>query len=544
MRKTFCLLTILLIILAFTLGCSSKAVKHKITEVKTDSTRLKAQTFLSDYKSDRINQSAYHYYTNGLIYEGMGDLPGAAENYENALAYYPESYQIAYSLAEVYYRMYQPEKTLQVLEKMIPRDVEVFRLSAACFRMLKDYISAQKSYHNIIKLDPDNMESFTFLSDIYRARNQLDSTIWAFENMARIRPDDSRIWHQLGRFQTQKKDYEKAKDAFRKSLEQNSGQDNFLSYIGLGELYEITGQVDTAEITYKEGLEVDPTNPLMLRLLISLNINRDSLTRALPYSRKLVEVAPDNFLEKRRLGAIYYRLDSLEKADTVFTELVGVGDVNGMNHFYLGLIDTRQGNIEDARDEFEILTQLEDSLYIGWINLGLAYRNLDQPEKEIETYKKGLNALKSEEGVDNLLFSMGSAYERMKRYDDAKSTFELLLEHYPDNAQVLNYLGYMLADQNRELDYAKELISRAIELIPENAAFLDSYGWVNFRQGYIDEALKYLKKAVELDSDPIIFDHLGDAYKAKGKNKQAREWWQKALELDPENIAIKEKLGF
>lgn len=474
----------------------------------------------------------------------MGDLPTAAENYEDALAYYPESYQIAYSLAEVYYRAYKPEKSLRVLEKMIPRDIEVFRLSAACFRMLKDYISAQKSYHNIIKLDPDNMEAYTFLSDIYRARNHLDSTIWAFENMARVRPDDFRIWHQLGRYQTQKQSYEKGKDAFRKSLEQDSGKDNFLSYIGLGELYEITGRLDTAEIIFKEGLEVDPTNPMMLRLLISLNINRDSLARALPYSLKLVTVAPENFLEKRRLGAIYYRLDSLERADTIFNELVAGGDIYGMNHFYLGLIDTRQGNIEDARDEFEILTQLEDSLYIGWVNLGLAYRNLDQPEKEIEIYKKGLNSLKSEEGVDNLLFSLGSAYERMQRYDEAKTTFELLLKHFPDNAQVLNYLGYMLADQNRELEYAKELISRAIELIPENAAFLDSYGWVNFRQGYLNEALKYLKKAVELDSDPIIFDHLGDAYKAKGKNKQAREWWQKALELDPENTAIKEKLGF
>ena len=471
MKKTFWLITILLTATAFNPGCSSKAVKHKITEVKSDRSRLKAQPFLYDYRADRIDRRAYHYYTNGLVYEGLGDLPAAAESYEDALTYYPESYQIAYSLAEVYYRMYQPEKALQVLEKMIPRDVAVFRLSAACFRMLNDYISAQKSYHNIIKLEPDNMEAYTFLSDIYRARNHLDSTIWAFENMARVQPDDHRIWHQLGRFLTQKRDYDKAKNAFRKSLEQNNGQENFLSYIGLGELYEITEQVDTAEILYKEGLEVDPTNPLMLKLLISLNINRDSLTRALPYSRRLVEVAPENYLEKRRLGAIYYRLDSLEKADTIFTELVESGDVYGMNHFYLGLIDTRQGNIEDARGEFERLTQLEDSLYIGWINLGLAYRNLDQPEKEIETYKKGLNSLKSEEGVDDLLYSLGSAYERLKNYDEAKASFELLLEHYPDNAQALNYLGYMLADQNRELDYAKELISRAIELIPENAAF-------------------------------------------------------------------------
>ena len=79
--------------------------------------------------------------------------------------------------------------------------------------------------------------------------------------------------------------------------------------------------------------------------------------------------------------------------------------------------------------------------------------------------------------------------------------------------------------------------------MPENAAFLDSYGWVFYRQGKYKKAVEYLKKAVSLDSDPVIFDHLGDAYKAKGDTAQARTWWQKALELSPEDEAIKQKLN-
>ncbi|MDD5426010.1 MAG: tetratricopeptide repeat protein [candidate division Zixibacteria bacterium] len=534
----------ILIIVAFTLGCSSRAVKHTITEVKTDARRLEAKAIVSDSRRDRIDPRAFHYYTNGLIFEGLGDLPNAAKNFLEAINYYPESYQIGYSLAEVYYRMYQPEKALPVLEKLVPRDINVFRLSAACFRMTNDFISAQESYLNIIKMDSNNNEAYNHLFDIYRSRNNIDSTIWALENMIRLNVDDDRLWHQLGRFQVQKRNYDRAKTAFSKSLELNKSQENFMSFIGLGELYELSHQVDSAETIYKEGLELDPTNPLLLRLIITLNVNRDSLARALPYAHKIIELAPDNNFEKRRLGVIYYRLDSLARADSIFNDLVTSGDEYSFNHFYLGLINTRNGNIERARNEFEILTQLEDTLFIGWINLGLAYRNLNQPEKEIETYKKGLNSLKSEEGVDNLLFSLGAAYERNNQVEDAVETFELLLEHYPDNAQALNYLGYMLADRNMQLDYAKELITRALDIIPENAAFLDSYGWVLFRQGNLNEALKYLKEAVKLDSDPIIFEHLGDAYKAKGNTKKAREWWRKALELDPDNDAIREKLDY
>jgi len=542
LKKLLILINIIFIVYAFTLGCASKAVKHEIKEVKTDTSKLTLHTLPSRPFNDRIDARAYFYYTNGIMFEAEGELDRAGQNYKEALKYYPESYQIGYSLAEIYYRTYHPQQALDVLETLIPRDTDVFRLSAACFRMMNDFSSMKKSYLNLLKFAPDDIDSYTFLADIYRNENNLDSTIWAFKNMTRLNPGDDRLWHQLGRFQTQIEDYEEAKISFQKSLELNNTSENFLSYIGLGELYELSGQGDSTVILYKQGLEVDPTNPLLLKLLVSYYLTQDNFGEALPYSSRLVNLAENNFPEKRQLGYIYYRLDSLEVADSLFTKLIDEGDVFGLNHFYLGLISTRLGNIEKARDEFEILTQIEDSLYIGWLNLGLAYRNLDQPEKEIETYKKGLNSLKNENGVEELLYSLGSAYERQDQIDEAIDNFKLLLDHYPENAQAMNYLGYMLADRNRDLEYAKKLITKAIELVPENAAFLDSYGWVSYRQGKLKEALDYLKRAVKLDNDPIIFDHLGDAYKAKGKMKQAREWWQKALDLDPENEIIREKL--
>ena len=65
---------------------------------------------------------------------------------------------------------------------------------------------------------------------------------------------------------------------------------------------------------------------------------------------------------------------------------------------------------------------------------------------------------------------------------------------------------------------------------------------MSFRLGEYEEALVYLNKAAQLDGDPVILDHLGDAYRATGDAQSAREWWQKALELDPDNEEIKRKL--
>ncbi|MFZ5980295.1 MAG: tetratricopeptide repeat protein [Candidatus Zixiibacteriota bacterium] len=543
MKKPLFIINIFFIVFAVNLGCSSSIVKHDVREVKTDTGhRLTSHVLPQRPFDEHIDYRAYDYYTNGLILEAEGELEQAALNYREALKYFPDSYQIGYSLAEVYYRIYKPQLALNTLETLIPRDADVFRLTAACYRMLNEIPSVKKSYMNLLKLEPDNLDAYTYLADIYRTENNLDSTIWAFKNLVRVNPGDNRLWHQLGRFQAQQKDFEGAKNSFRMSLNLDPSRENFLSYIGLGELYEVTSQGDSAVILYKKGLEIDPTNPLLLKMLVTYYLTRDNYSEALPYSGRLLDLAEENFPEKRRLAYIYYRLDSLEVADSIFTELENEGDVFGLNHFYLGLIKTRLGDIEKARDEFEKLTILEDTLYIGWINLGLAYRNLNEPEKEIETYKEGLNSMKSESGVEELLFSLGSAYERQNRVEEAISTFEMLIDHYPDNAQALNYLGYMLADRNRDLGYAKELITRAIELLPENAAFLDSYGWVSYRQGNFKEALEYLKRAVKLDNDPIIFDHLGDIYKARGKMNEARQWWQKALDLDPDNQTIREKL--
>ena len=94
----------------------------------------------------------------------------------------------------------------------------------------------------------------------------------------------------------------------------------------------------------------------------------------------------------------------------------------------------------------------------------------------------------------------------------------------------MNYLGYMLADQNVRLDEAQDFIKRAIKLEPENYAFLDSLGWVYFHQNRLDDAEQQLTRSLELSGkDPTIHDHLGDVYFKQGKTKEAITQWETSL---------------
>ena len=106
----------------------------------------------------------------------------------------------------------------------------------------------------------------------------------------------------------------------------------------------------------------------------------------------------------------------------------------------------------------------------------------------------------------------------------------------------MNYLGYLDAEAGEHLEEARALIERALELDPENGAYLDSLGWVYFKMGRLDEAVAHLERAAALlDTDAVIFDHLGEAYFKRRDPEQARRNWERALELSPTD-AIRHKL--
>lgn len=546
MKKSIVLFSILLLLggLVFGGGCSSKSVAEKVMEVRAEQPQLKATVLDHPPIYDRLNDSlAFNYYSNGLILDAAGNLPRAAGSYKTALKYFPESYEIRYSLANAYFRLRQYDQTLATLDSISPVDESVLILRAASYSELGKANMAKSAYLQLIELEPNNSMAYPHLAGFYRQEGKIDSLIWAYGNMARLRPGNERIWRELGRLQAQNGDYQKARDSFRHSIEVRGDQTNVLSYLGLAELYVIDQNTDSAKIMYKQTLELDPFNMVANRELAAIMVRADSLGAAIPYARKVVEATPLDRDAVRRLGVLYFSVDSLQVADSIFNYLITSGERNSVNHYYLGRIRILNEDYEGAVEQFTVLTQLADSLFESWLDLGYAYGRMGEPEKEILTYQTGLNYVRDQQGELKLLFAMGAAYEQSDQVTEAVGVFEEIIAKSPDHAQALNYLGYMLADRGQQLEYARELIEKAVRIAPDNAAYLDSYGWVFYRLEEYDKALEFLKKAVTLGNDPVIFDHLGDAYRAVGDLDSARVWWRKALELEPDNEPIKEKLG-
>jgi Flp pilus assembly protein TadD len=141
----------------------------------------------------------------------------------------------------------------------------------------------------------------------------------------------------------------------------------------------------------------------------------------------------------------------------------------------------------------------------------------------------------SEQRNWTLYYSRGIALERANLWQRAEADFLKALELSPEQPHVLNYLGYSWVEHGVNLDRARKMLERAVELRPNDGYIVDSLGWVLFRTGDFKGATERLEHAVELrPQDATINDHLGDAYWKVGRHTEARFQWSRALSLDPE----------
>ncbi|MCD9033782.1 tetratricopeptide repeat protein [Luteimonas sp. Y-2-2-4F] len=163
----------------------------------------------------------------------------------------------------------------------------------------------------------------------------------------------------------------------------------------------------------------------------------------------------------------------------------------------------------------------------------------DRPDAELDAYNRGLGA-HPDDGA--LLYARALMWERRDDVPRAEADLRRILVAEPENVAALNALGYTLADRTDRYREALELIDRARVAEPDNAAIIDSYGWVLYRLGRNAEALVELRRAWTLMKDPEVAAHIAEVLWAMGRQDEAREYFRRANELDPDNRSLRRAL--
>lgn len=174
------------------------------------------------------------------------------------------------------------------------------------------------------------------------------------------------------------------------------------------------------------------------------------------------------------------------------------------------------------------------------IALGDIVRGRGDFDEAILHYSNAIKQGSSRQNGDwYVYFARGVSYEQVGDWSSAEFDLRKALQINPDEASVLNYLGYSWIDRGVHTEDAKQMIEKAVELSPDDGFIMDSYGWVHYLTGDYEKAVELLEKAVRMEpNDVTINTHLGDAYWKVGRRIEARFQWQHALDGTPTDTEL------
>lgn len=426
------------------------------------------------------------------FYENMRDYADAAEAWKKAIPLASDTEQIKLQmqlgLDLVAARKYDEALALYLaLQKENPKEIEIPWQISEIYRLKGQYDKAQEQLDKAKQLDPTNLDVRASEVDLLDAEGKTSAAITELNSLL----DD-----------TKKSDPSDAEKVRRARW-----------YERLGQLCRSANRTDEAVAAFRQiGLIDSDAAPGAEGEIIETYINAHNLKAAMQEADAALKKFPDD------KGVV------AEHA-TVLGEM---------------------GRTDEAANEIRGLMKAEKSREL-LITLAQIYEKGKRFKEEAKVLDDATEASKTPDEKAGVEFVRGAMYERMKSYDAAEASFRKVIDAQPDNAGALNYLGYMLADQNTKLDEAQKMIARAVELDPLNGAYLDSLGWVYYRQNQLDQAEASLQKAIaRLSTDPTVHDHLGDVYLKQGKVKEAILQWQASLnewkssppaEADSEEVA-------
>lgn len=205
------------------------------------------------------------------------------------------------------------------------------------------------------------------------------------------------------------------------------------------------------------------------------------------------------------------------------------------------------GRIDKIDEALATLTELEKT-FPDEVNLPIArgdlLRRAERYADAGEAYDRAIDLIAEPEPRHwSLFYARGVTRERTGDWDNAEADLKKALEFRPNQAHVLNYLGYSWIEQGKNLEEARGMIERAVEMRPDDGYITDSLGWVQYRLGDFEEAVKTMERAVELNpTDPVINDHYGDTLWSVGRRLEARFQWKRALSFKPDEEELKERI--
>jgi tetratricopeptide (TPR) repeat protein len=378
-----------------------------------------------------------------------------------------------------------------------------------------EYSAALEQFKKLSQLEPGNWENHLRASQLERRLGQFDQAEASLARARQLAPGNLEILYNEALLDQDEGRFDEGvkllTDAIAGMKNQPGASPNALGvlYEQLGHIYREQGNYQSALEAFQEMAKANPDSARRAQIL-TIDTYREShdIDRAIAEAKKAHDADPKSQDATITLALLYG-----EKSDTTQGTHLLQGLLNG--------------------------TETDQEIYLDIAQVQARGKKYAEAEESAAKAEQLAHGSEEQQAAWTML---GGIYQNEKKYDEAERQFQKVLDSNPNNAEVLNNFGYMLADRGVRLEEATSMIQHALKEQPSNAAYLDSLGWAYYKQNKLTEAEEYLRKAVDREGrDPTILSHLANVYLKLGQNEQAAALferslaeWQKALPADYE----------
>jgi tetratricopeptide (TPR) repeat protein len=487
----------------------------------------------------------------GRLYRLSNQSGKAEEAFKKVLNADADSKGARASLAQLYFEQGEYEQAIELLKKIPEDELDATLLAMLGFAYVqtRDVDAAMAMYAKALALDSDNQEIRRAYAEALMGAGRMAAARTELQKVLQADPDDGATYLRLaqldrqeGRFKQARQELERARVLMPDSLEVPYQQAVLEDLLGNEEkaiqiLQGLIKQSERPESKYTAG-EANYRAVFLERLGLIYR-SQEKFAEALEVFRQVAGLGKEQAARGAALTVETLRLGrqpekALEEAEAGVQKFPEDRPLRLLRASLLG----ERGQVEEAIQQLRAM--LNNTPADREVHLAVAqvYSQAKRFSEAEAAARQALALSGKPDDQEYPQFLLGAIYERQKKYELAEEQFKKVLAANPLNAAAANYLGYMLADRGVRLEESVKYIQKALELEPNNGAYLDSLGWAYFKMQRLDLAESHLENAARLiSSDPTVQEHLGHLYLQQGKERQAQEAWERALKEWPTAVS-------
>ena len=471
----------------------SKALYDALIEEVDDSSAIVKKGLLSAREISFIYAERA-----SLRFPNLQDPTGAKEDAEIAIKLNPENVKATWVLAQIVTNRF------------------IYHMERSRNGKIPDTLQKKKemfdTLNRVVELDPDHNRAYFYLGSMARDLGEIELAITSFKALTRIIPYDDRHHRELAELYVAQNRLDEALQSYERVVtirpEQKSARNH------LGQLYLQTGDYPAAIKTFLSVL-----SPL------EEQSETNNVTGRTPRNVGEAEIEAHH-----GISLAYQAQDDFERSEFHITRVIN-------------LLEERAQRVQTGwrtrnRERAELTKRIQEARY----TLGQIYLKFNVPRKAVRTFTR---ILAVDDKYVPALSGIGMAYQMQDDVKRAETYLRRAIElsaeeELPD---AYNALGYLYAEQGINLDEAAALVRRALKSVPKSGAYLDSLGFIYFKQGKLDAAIENLEQALRyLPDTPEILLHLAEAYLGKGLKQKALQTLEQAVLLEPNNAELRQRL--